>query len=62
MEYRIGVAARSSNPEETIARWRESMRDFSGGCSSDWRNRGSRISICRRELVGLLMADAKAEF
>ena len=60
VEYRIGVAARSSNLEETIARWKESMRDFSEVLKESEEPRArENFEFVRKELVGLLMADAK---
>ncbi|MBL9174935.1 MAG: tetratricopeptide repeat protein [Verrucomicrobiales bacterium] len=60
VEYRIGWAARTSNLEETIARWKESLRDFSEVLkeAEDPRARAN-FEFVRRELVGLLMEDAK---
>ena len=59
-EFRIGTAARTSNLEETIARWRESLRDFSevlkGG---DEPRARANFEFVRRQLLDLLLADAR---
>lgn len=59
-EYRVGIAARTTNLEETIARWRESLRDFTevlkGGEESRAR---ANFEFVRRQLLDLLLADAK---
>jgi len=59
-EYRIGLAAKASNLEETIARWRESLRDYGEVLKED-EDRPARenFEFVRRELVQLLLADAR---
>ena len=58
--YRIGLEARAKNLEETIARWRESLRDFAEVLkgSEDPRARDN-FEFVRRELLALLLADAR---
>lgn len=59
-EYRIGLSAKASNLEETIARWRESLRDY-GEVLKEGEDRPARenAEFVRRELVELLLADAR---
>lgn len=59
-EFRLGVSARASNLEETIARWRESLRDFAEVLKgSDDPQARSNFEFVRRQLLELLLADAR---
>ena len=59
-EFKLGVAARQTNLEETIARWRESLRQYASLIrdSDDPEPKGN-FEYVRRELMTLLLADAK---
>ena len=59
-EYQIGLTARASNLEETIARWRESLRDFAEILKeSDEPRARENFEFVRRQLLDLLLADAR---
>ena len=59
-EYQIGLTARASNLEETIARWRESLRDFTEILKeSDEPRARENFEFVRRQLLDLLLADAR---
>lgn len=59
-EFRIGSASRTANLDETVARWKESLHHFADALkvSEDPLARRN-FEFVRRQLLDLLMADAK---
>ena len=59
-EFRLGESTKRTNLEETIARWRESLRQFAGLIrESDTPTHRSNFEYVRKQLLDLLLADAK---
>lgn len=59
-EYRLGLAARSANLDDTIARWKESLRHYTASLElrDDARSRTNFVFV-RRQLLTLLLSSAK---
>jgi len=59
-EFKLGEVARRTNLEETIARWRESLRQFAALVrESDEPDPKSNFEFVRRQLMTVLLTDAK---
>ncbi|HAB16072.1 MAG TPA: hypothetical protein DCE44_06450 [Verrucomicrobiales bacterium] len=59
-EYQLGQSVRRTNLEETIARWRESIRQFAAVVrETDDPEPKANFEFVRRELMAVLLADAK---
>lgn len=59
-EFRLGEATQKNNLEETIARWRESMRQFASLIrESDDSHPKANFEFVRSQLLSLLLTDAR---
>jgi hypothetical protein len=59
-EYRLGLAARASNLDDTIARWKESLRHFAAADANGTDPRArTNSAFVQRQLLELLLNSAK---
>lgn len=59
-EFRVGLAAKKTNLDETIARWRESLQHYANALKeSDDPTAKSNFEFVRKQLLQLLLDDAK---
>jgi len=60
-EFRIGAAARTTNLDETIARWKQSLENFRDALKDNPGDKDAQqnYQFVRRSLLDLLLADAK---
>jgi hypothetical protein len=63
-EYRLGVAARTSNTDETIARWKSALEAFESVVTEDPTDARakSNAELVRKQLVELLLTAARKSF